>query len=148
MRLSLILTALVVLAALVVSGAADEINGESVDSSIVSVEPGTERSIFSRYKIMDYQVIDKFSPDSIHIAYALRDDAGYWYYVIAGPEGEITETAYENVHDFVFSPDEEHYAYEAYNGNKWVAVIDGSEGQEYDDVLNYIVFSHDGKRYA
>jgi len=148
MRLSLILTALVVLAALVVSGAADEINGESVDSSIVSVEPGTERSIFSSYKIMDYQVIDKFSPDSIHIAYALRDDAGYWYYVIAGPEGEITETAYENVHDFVFSPDEEHYAYEAYNGNKWVAVIDGSEGQEYDDVLNYIVFSHDGERYA
>jgi hypothetical protein len=149
MRLSLILTALVVLAALVVSGAADEIDGESVDSSIVSVEPGTERPTFSSYKIMDYHGIDTFSPDNTRVVYTGRNDAGISYYIIAGPEGEIIEkTAYESLWNFVFSQDGEHYAYKVHNGSKWMAIVDGSEGQEYDEVFNSIVFSHDGERYA
>ncbi|HOO53558.1 MAG TPA: HEAT repeat domain-containing protein [Methanothrix sp.] len=149
MRLSLILTALLVLAALVVSGAADEIDGESVDSSIVSVESGTERPTFSSYKIMDYQQINTFSPDNTRVVYMGRNDAGYWYYIIAGPEGEIIEkNAYYSPRDFVFSQDGEHYAYKVLNNSKWMAVVDGSEGREYDEVWNSIVFSHDGERYA
>lgn len=124
-----------------------------VSSSLGETEPGDEGSIFSSDKIMDYhpggeKVIDKISPDSTRVAYWGRNDAGYYYYGIAGPEGEMIENAYENTRDFVFSPDGNHHAYKAYKGNKWVAVIDGSEGQEYDEVWSSIFFSHDGERYA
>ena len=119
-----------------------------VSSSLEETEPGAEGSIFSSLKIMDYHPIEKISPDSTRIAYAMGNDAGYWYYVIAGPEGEIIETAYEGVRDFVFSPDGNHHGYKAYKDGKMVAVIDGSEGQEYDEVWSSIFFSHDGERYA
>lgn len=34
-----------------------------------------------------------------------------------------------------FSPDSKHFTYYAQKGSKWVAVTDGVEGSEYDDIL-------------
>jgi len=102
-------------------------------------------SMFFAQKI-DENDGDTFSPDGTRIAYYEKVDAGY-YYVVAGPEGRINETAYQDVRDFVFSPDGRHYAYKALAGEKWLAVVDGSAGKKYDEI-NAIIFSHNGERYA
>lgn len=149
MRSSLIFAALVVLGAMVMPAAANEIDDESVPDLLGDTETESEGSIFSSQKIDDYLLNLKASPDSTRIAYVLKDDAGYDYLVIAGPEGKTTETAYEYIRQdsFVFSPDGKHHGYKAYKGDKRVAVIDGSEGQEYDEIW-WIFFSQDGERYA
>ena len=149
MRSSLIFAALIVLVALVMPAAADEIDDELVPDLLGDTETGTEGSIFSSQKIDDYLLNLKTSPDSTRIAYVLKDDVAYDYLVIAGPEGKTTETAYESIRQdsFVFSPDGKHHGYKAYKGDKRVAVIDGSEGQEYDEIW-WIFFSQEGERYA
>lgn len=102
-------------------------------------------SIFSSQKI-DENKGKTLSPDSTRIAYYERVDAGY-YYVVAGPDGRINETTYQDVRDFVFSPDSSHYAYKALAGDKWQAVVDGSAGKMYDEIYA-IIFSQDGGHYA
>jgi hypothetical protein len=102
-------------------------------------------SMFSSQKI-DEQKGGTSSPNGTRIVYTLKTDAGE-YYAIAGPEGRINESVYENVRDFVFSPNGEHYAYKALVGDKRIAVLDGLEGQKYDEIYK-IVFSQDGGRYA
>ena len=62
-------------------------------------------------------------------------------------DGRINESLYQSVRDFVFSPNSEHYGYKALADDKWTAVIDGKEGQKYDEVYK-IIFSQDGERYA
>ncbi|MEI6103451.1 MAG: hypothetical protein WCP70_05855 [Methanothrix sp.] len=102
-------------------------------------------SMFSAQKI-DEQKGGTSSPDGTRIVYSLKTNAGE-YYAIAGPEGRINESVYENVRDFVFSPNGEHYAYKALVGDKRIAVVEGLEGQKYDEIYK-IVFSQDGGRYA
>jgi hypothetical protein len=126
--------------------------GQSAPYLDGDADPTSERSIFSSQKIDDicfFPNSPKSSPDSTKIAYLLGNDVGYLYYIIAGPEGKTTETAYESIRpdSFVFSPDGKHHGYKAYKGGNWVAVIDGSEGKEYDEIW-WIFFSQDGERYA
>ena len=86
------------------------------------------------------------SPDSTKIFYTENIGAPIRY-VIAGVDGRINESLYQSVRDFVFSPNSEHYGYKALADDKWTAVIDGKEGQKYDEVYK-IIFSQDGERYA
>jgi HEAT repeat protein len=102
-------------------------------------------SIFSAQKI-DEQKGGTSSPDGTKISYLQRIDSEERY-VVAGPQGRINGSFYQNVRDFVFSPDGEHYAYKALVGDKRMAVVDGIDGQKYDEIYK-IVFSQDGGRYA
>jgi len=86
------------------------------------------------------------SPDSTKIFYTENIGAPIRY-VIAWVEGRVNESLYQSVRDFVFSPNSEHYGYKALADDKWTAVIDGKEGQKYDEVYK-IIFSQDGERYA
>ena len=86
------------------------------------------------------------SPDSTKIFYTENIGAPIRY-VISGVDGRINESLYQSVRDFVFSPNSEHYGYKALADGKWTAVIDGKEGQKYDEVYK-IIFSQDGERYA
>lgn len=134
--------------------AAGETSSQSYDGQSLPAEDGGMQSIiddliFTSNKIDDNPPMTpkKPSQDSTRIGYALKNDKGYWYYVISGPEEKTIEAAYENIGDVVFSPDGEHHGYKALKGQKWMAVIDGSEGGEYDEIYS-IIFSQDGKRYA
>lgn len=102
-------------------------------------------SMFSAQKI-DGQKGGKASPDGTKIAYSHRIDSDERY-VIADLQGKVNGSFYQNVRDFVFSPNGEHYAYKALVGDRRIAVLDGLEGQKYDEIYK-IVFSQDGRRYA
>ncbi|MDD4162714.1 MAG: HEAT repeat domain-containing protein, partial [Methanothrix sp.] len=102
-------------------------------------------SIFSAQKI-DEQKGGISSSDGTKISYLQRIDSEERY-VVAGPQGRINGSFYQNVRDFVFSPDRKHYAYKALVGDKRIAVVDGIDGQKYDEIYK-IVFSQDGGRYA
>lgn len=110
-----------------------------------SQKSSTSISLFSARKI-DGQKGGTTSPDGTKIAYSQRIDSGERY-VIAGLQGRVNGSFYQNVRDFVFSPNGEHYAYKALVGDKRIAVLDGSEGPQYDEIYK-IVFSQDGVRYA
>ena len=71
--------------------------------------------------------------------------------VVDGQSG----TEYDYIQDGpVFSPDSRRVAYLALKGKKWVAVIDGVPGPEYDPnygsccVGEYFIFSPDGHHVA
>ena len=105
----------------------------------------------TRAPTFDAATIDSYktgtaSPDSTRIYYTENVDAQVRY-VIAGLEGKINESLYQSVRDFVFCPNGRHYGYKALADDKWTAVIDGEEGQKYDEVYK-IVFSRDGEHYA
>lgn len=142
-----------VLGLLVIQAAAEDshssADGIGVQSFFDEMISDADSPVFSSYKIDDSLLMTPktLSPDSRRIAYAQRNDIGHWYYVVSGPEGKELEAAYEDIRDFVFSPDGQHHAFKAYKGNKWVAVVDGSEGREYDEIYS-IVFSQDGERFA
>ncbi|MFZ3149463.1 MAG: HEAT repeat domain-containing protein [Methanothrix sp.] len=102
-------------------------------------------SMFSAQKI-DWQKGGTSSPDGTKIAYSQRIDSDERF-VVAGLQGRINGSFYQNVRDFVFSSNGEHYAYKALVGDKRIAVVDGFEGQKYDEIYK-IVFSQDGERYA
>lgn len=56
---------------------------------------------------------------------------------------------YQYATRLVFSPDSKHLAYAAKRNGKWVVVVDGQEGAEYDDIgVGSPAFSPDGKRIA
>ena len=88
-----------------------------------------------------------FTPDSKHLAYIVQqgDDM---FAVVDGKEGKAyKEIASSNI---TFAPVGSRYAYYGKPkgaSNKWVAVIDGQESKEFDQVGN-LTFSPDGKRVA
>ncbi len=110
-----------------------------------SQEASSSISMFSARKI-DGQTGGTASPDGTKIAYSQRIDSDERY-VVAGLQGRINGSLYQNVRDFIFSTDGRHYAYKALVGDKRIAVVDGTEGQKYDEIYK-IVFSQDGGRYA
>src|SRR5664280_2071052 len=72
------------------------------------------------------------------------------------PEGKVEETPMGSVQglkmnwsSLYISDDRSHMACAAQKGNKWLVVVDGKPGQEYDDIMKgYPVLSPDGKRVA
>lgn|GEM_PF-6968769 len=88
-----------------------------------------------------------FSPDGKRIAYVAR--SGDSQFVVA--DG-VKQKEYEIVGSNalcswgipVFSPDGKRLGYQAMSG-KWLAVIDGTEGKNYDEV-SFIIFSPDSSR--
>ena len=124
------------------AAAALEKLGKKSDKSLGS---SPSISIFSARKIDDHKG-GTASPNGTKIAYSQRIDSDERY-VISGLQGRINGSFYQNVRDFVFSSNGEHYAYKALVGDKRIAVVDGSEGQKYDEIYK-IVFSRDGGRYA
>lgn len=123
--------------------AEDDKTPESGSNAIWSAYPSW---IASAERIDDPQPFLPVDPSATRIAYVQPAERGSRY-VISGPEGRINESVYENVRDFVFSPDGKHYAYEAWIAEKRAAVIDGSKGAEYEEV-DKVVFSRDGQHCA
>jgi len=98
-----------------------------------------------------------FSPDSDSVAFAAREEKK-WFVVVNGKAGPEYEGMVENgaglakladirYGALAFSPDSKHLAYAAKRGGKWVMVVDGQEGEGYNQVASP-VFSFDGKRVA
>jgi len=126
---------------------AEEDEGEEPNAGKSDKPQGSSPSVsmFSAQKI-DGQKGGTASPDGTRIAYSQRIDSDERF-VVAGLQGRINGSFYQNVRDFVFSSNGEHYAYKALVGDKRIAVVDGTEGQKYDEIYK-IVFSQDGGRYA
>ncbi|MGA1974777.1 MAG: hypothetical protein ABSG92_04000 [Conexivisphaerales archaeon] len=83
-----------------------------------------------------------FSPDSRRVAYhavayhALVGEGERIFAVVDGKEGK----QYKDMGDLVFSPDSKRLAYWAGVGDKWLVLVDDSEGAPYDDLESTIVF--------
>jgi WD40 repeat protein len=86
-----------------------------------------------------------YSPDGNHLAikgYDQKIKRGY--VVIDGQDGPH----YDEVKDFVFSPNSRRFAYWARQGKKWTVVFDGKEGASYDYSPEKIIFSPDSEHSA
>lgn len=97
-----------------------------------------------------------FSPDSKRLAYMAgrRDTARLdgkevtverRFYVVDGEEMRAYDLLAPNA--FVFSPDSRRTAYVGVKNNRYVVVIDGIEGREYEDV-RLVQFSPDSRKLA
>ena len=79
-----------------------------------------------------------FSPDGKRVAYFVQmpGDSNNYREVVDGVESSL----YDNTMLFHFSPDSQHYVYEAKRGNKWLLVVDGAEVYTADAFLTGPVF--------
>lgn len=95
----------------------------------------------------------RFSPDSKRIGYLAgrkppegdKEKKGELFYVVDGEEQRSYETLVAGT--LIFSPDSKRVAYVAVKNRKFVVVIDGIEGKEYDEI-RLVQFSPDSKRLA
>ncbi len=100
-----------------------------------------------------------FSPDSQHLAY-VAELGGKQFAVVDGVQGKqydkmskiriVDGTDYGFSFDhlfFSFSPDSQHVAYVAELGGRQFMVVDGVQGEQYDEI-NGFVFSPDSKHLA
>ena len=63
--------------------------------------------------------------------------------------GNKDSNLYDDIFDFIFSPDNNHFAFKAKIDNKYIVVIDWKESRKYDLVTKYnIQFSPDSKHCA
>lgn len=85
-----------------------------------------------------------FSADSqtLH-AYAFQDHQN-WYMVI----NQKKSSAYDVIGKFYTSLDLSRFAYFAKNNDKWVCVVDGKRGKEFETGGDAFIYSNDSKRYA
>ena len=101
-----------------------------------------------------------FSPDSGRIAYPAYDGTK-WFVVLDGQEGkryDYVGTPYSSGRSaaglvgfrrLIFSPDSKRLAYGAQVGDKWLVVVDGEEGKQYDEIgMCGLVFSPDSRAVA
>ena len=80
-----------------------------------------------------------FSPDGARVAYPAIDHDNRVFMVVDGKSHEY----YEAITEPVFSPDGRHMAYTAQKNGKWLAVVDGIEGEKrFDGILkdSHILF--------
>lgn len=103
--------------------------------------------LFSGQKITDNTWNNVISPDSTRVAYLNQSKKGVSL-IVAGPEGKNEGKSYDFIRDIVFSPDSTRVAYFARTDGKWIAVVDDSEGKQYDGMLTTVIFSPDSKRVA
>jgi len=120
--------------------AASEENTSENDSWILT---------FSGQKIDDSQRGDIISPDNTRVAYLNQSEKGVSL-IVAGPAGKTEGKVYDHVIGIVFSPDSTRVAYFARSDDKWIAVIDGLEGKQYDSMMGTttVIYSPDSKRVA
>lgn len=85
----------------------------------------------------------EFSLDSKRHSYIVEPSPGKRTVVVDGVEGESFENLLQPTSRF--SADSKRVAYAGMRDNKWRAVIDGKQGEAYDELL-YITFSPDSKR--
>jgi Tol biopolymer transport system component len=93
-----------------------------------------------------------FSPDSRRLAYvamnAVAGRAGDYFVILDGEKGK----SYNSIRSLAFSPDSKQVFYIAQRADKWLLVVDGKEGKEYDnfggEYGKSIIFSPDGGRIA
>ncbi len=71
-----------------------------------------------------------FSPDSQHVAYTFTNNGLFLKMddITCGPYGAVLNRV------AIFSPDSRHLAYAVHRGRHWVAVLDGKEGPEFDEM--------------
>ena len=82
----------------------------------------------------------------------------FFAYVAGGPNGQRMVIngrfgpLYKEIEQGVLSVDGQHCAYVAKKGEKWLVVLDGQEGPEYDKIGKFgffeLIFSEDGERFA
>lgn len=84
-----------------------------------------------------------FSPDSTRFAFCAREGKERYYVVDNKPQKR-----YSNVRIASFSPDSKHFGYAAQKDGKWMAILDGVEGRQYDDMYDYIYYSPDSQHVA
>jgi hypothetical protein len=86
-----------------------------------------------------------FNVDGSRLLYRGRIDKNKSQFVVDSTRGPV----YDGGEDPVFSRDGHHYGYLAVRGKKWIAVLNGHEGQEYDEMASgSIAFNSDGTRSA
>lgn len=86
-----------------------------------------------------------FNADGSRLLYRGRIDKDKTQFVVDSTRGPV----YDGGEDPVFSRGGHHYGYLAVRGKKWLAVLDGHEGQEYDEMASgSIAFNSDGTRSA
>ncbi len=98
--------------------------------------------------------IPVFSPDGTRLAYVAEAEKEGSFIVADGQKGQKydcialgSDSRRPDWPKCLFSPDGKHLAYAAARGVKWMAVLDGKEGREYDSV-DSLVFSEDGNHLA
>lgn len=88
-----------------------------------------------------------FSPDSKRVASIASDGRGPgsagWKCAVDGTQGEV----YEEIQDFIFSPDSKHLAYVALDRGKYRIVMDGHKGGAFDRAW-MPVFQADSRKVA
>jgi Tol biopolymer transport system component len=114
----------------------------------VAIATFPEDVALSENKIYDEGGVDGIVPGNEMIYDLVRQADGRYNYTIAGVSGKTSGKGYDDIRDIVFSKDGSKYAYEAKVGNKWMTVVNGAEGKQYDDIPWYIIFSPDGNRSA
>ncbi len=80
----------------------------------------------------------------LHVGWSQQTKSGRLVAVI---DGRAESVEYDDIGPIIFSPDSKRIAYPAKRDSKWVMVVDGQEGPEYDTIsLSPEVFSLDSKR--
>lgn len=132
----------------------DEVRGRShqtlhaVGGTLDVVVDGAEYPGFSAVDLKSLV----FSPDSRKLAFVAQKGNGGWQLYLDGAE---SVDRYDDVACLAtaptvrFSPDSQHVAFAAVRNARWLVVVDGKPGAEYDAILDdTIVFSPDSSRIA
>jgi hypothetical protein len=89
-----------------------------------------------------------FSPDGRHLAYAARsggDRPRAWRLVLDGKE---QKEAFGGLSGLTFGAEGRRFGYFGQEKNSAVAVIDGTRGPDYKEILGPVAFSKDAQHYA